>query len=345
MPRFHKILKPLTTTREQDRLEYIAAHVVGPYGVQPLPADASARQYFRIIGTHPPRLLMDVPPSSETIVPFVTIATHLQGLGLSAPKIYAHDPDQGLAVIEDFGRLTFTQLLAANYSEHALYEQAVDLLAALHEMDEACTIALPTYDMGHLSTELEMFTDWFASIYLQKTQAQAFGDAFMSLWNKALAPVAGIRSALVLRDFHVDNLMILPERTGVSRCGLLDFQDALLGAPAYDLVSLTQDARRHVSPAFEGHLIDYYLAQRPQIERGQFLKEYHLLGAHRATKLVGNFERLSRRDGKHGYLAFLPRVMQLLEAELNAAGLWDILALLNADLPNWKNHAPHSPQG
>ncbi|MFQ3348384.1 MAG: aminoglycoside/choline kinase family phosphotransferase [Paracoccaceae bacterium] len=185
-----------------------------------------------------------------------------------------------------------------------------------------------------------MFTQWFAPFHMARVKIDAFVKDFMVLWSEALVDVAQARDALVLRDFHVDNLMILPERMGVQRCGLLDFQDALLGSCVYDLVSLTQDARRHVSPTLEGHLLDFYMSKRPELSRAVFLKEYHLLGAHRATKLFGNFERLSKRDAKHSYLGFLPRVMQLLEVELHAAGLTDILSLMNGYMPEWRGHPP-----
>ncbi|WP_334173918.1 phosphotransferase [Pseudoxanthobacter sp.] len=304
-----------------------------------LPSDASPRRYFRLPGA----LLMDAGAGAADFPPFLAIAAHLKRLGLSAPAILAADAARGLAVIEDFGADTFTRLLAAGRAEAPLYELAVDALAALHTAPQATGIAVPAYDLGPLREELEMFTGWFVPAVAPGLDAGAFADRFLGLWQQKLAGVATVREALVLRDYHVDNLMVVAGRSGVAACGLLDFQDALLGSAAYDLVSLTQDARRDLTPGLEPALVSRYLAARPDLDPAAFTAGYWLLAAHRHTKIAGNFERLSKRDGKHGYLVHIPRVLRLLDRALGEAGLTDIRALMDAHLPGWRRHAPAAP--
>lgn len=320
------------------RREFIAAHFDATPEARALPADASPRQYYRIEVA--PKLLMEVEPGTPDFEAFVLISRHLNALGLSAPRIFSVDFERGLALIEDFGHGTFTRLLAAGRSEEELYGLAVDALIHLHEAPGATRIDVPAYDHGPLFDELSMFTDWFVPQCAPDYDAAVFKDRFLALWKSALAHVAASRDALVLRDYHVDNLMVIEGREGVAACGLLDFQDALIGSAAYDLVSLTQDARRDIDAALEERLIEHYLAGRPGLDRQHFLIEYWLLAAHRHTKILGNFERLSKRDGKHGYLIHLPRVARLLDKALTRAGLDDIRAAMDAALPSWRDHAP-----
>lgn len=331
--------------RAAERRRFVEAAGYDPATIVALPADASPRRYFRLAGAVPPRLVMDVVPGSADFPPFLAIAAHLDALGLSAPRVFAQDLDRGLAVIEDFGSDTFTRLIAAGQPEAPLYELAIDALVALHDAPDGLAIDVPPYDFGPLDEELGMFTGWFVPQAAPAADADAFTKAFMALWHRALADVATRREALVLRDYHVDNLMVIPGRTGVAACGLLDFQDALAGSAAYDLMSLTQDARRDLAPGLEDALVARYLAARPGLDRDRFLADYWLLAAHRHTKIAGNFERLSKRDGKHGYLVHIPRVLRLLDAALDRAGLSDIRALMDDALPGWRAHAPVPPAG
>lgn len=328
--------------RTEERRAFVRAAGFDPERMEALPADASPRRYFRLHGGDVPRLLMDAAPAPDFHA-FLRIARHLTGLGFSAPGIDRADPERGFAIIEDFGDRTYTRLLAEGADERALYELAVDTLAALHDTDGSARIDVPSYDDEPLFLELQMFTDWFAPQVAPGIDVPAFRAAFFGLWDEALAEVKRSRDALVLRDFHVDNLMIVDGRSGVAACGLLDFQDALIGSSAYDLVSLTQDARRDLMPGLEDALVARYLAARPGLDRAAFLREYHLLAAHRHTKIAGNFERLSKRDGKHGYLVHIPRVLRLLDEEMDAAGLTEIRAFLDRTLPGWADWRPTPP--
>ena len=189
--------------------------------------------------------------------------------------------------------------------------------------------------------ELTLFTDWFAPAVRPDLDLPAFRARFLDLWQQALAPVDGRAETVVLRDFHVDNLMLLGERAGVARCGLLDFQDGLPGPCEYDLVSLLQDARRDLSGSLEQEMLAHYLQNAPRAlgTPDAIRLRYHLLGAQRHARILGVFLRLCLRDGKPRYLAFLPRVAAQLQTALEAAGLGAIDAFLAAQLPGWQERA------
>lgn len=303
-----------------------------------LAADASPRRYFR----HPKTpfgscLLMVTEPNAPELEAYLQIATHLNEIGLSAPTVYLSDISSGLALIEDFGNGTFTSLLSAGMDEDVLYETGVDALVWLHQHPKALQIDLPAYDIAPLMQEVRLFADWFAPSMAPGRDLAAFSKTFDALWRDALAGVARRRETLVLRDYHVDNLMLLENRTGAARCGLLDFQDALIGSAAYDVISLTQDARRDISPELERSMLKRYLAAQPELGEDQFLKDYHLLAAQRHTKVAGIFHRLAQRDGKTHYLAHMPRVLRLLDKALQDAGLHDMRALIDRHLPGWNS--------
>ena len=323
-------------TREHQRAAFLARAGYAGASLVALPADASSRRYFRLEGVG--LLLMDSPPHSEPIGPFVQVARHLHGLGLSAPALLQVDEEAGLALIEDFGHDTYTRLLATGYPERELYRLAVDALVALHGSAPGAELA--AYDARQLSDECALFIDWYAPLLIGKEAAQALRESYLQQFADAFADVAQRREALVLRDFHVDNLMLLQGREGVAACGLLDFQDALVGAAAYDLMSLLEDARRDMSEGLRVALLSHYLVQRPELDAARFLEDYRRLAAQRHAKVLGIFVRLAGRDGKHGYLAHLPRTLGLFVRALNAEALAPLREWLDLHLPGWREPLP-----
>lgn len=322
--------------RAQIRAAFIAQAGFAGTQLIALPADASARRYFRLSGAG--LLLMDSPPHSEPIGPFVQVARQLQALGLSAPALVQVDEDAGLALIEDFGHDTYTRLLAAGHSEPALYRLAVDTLAALHRAPSDSDLA--PYDAEQLEHEYALFIDWYVPLLIGKDKALELRDSYLALFSEACRDVAQRREALVLRDFHVDNLMLLEGREGIAACGLLDFQDALIGSAAYDLMSLLEDARRDVPEALRVALLTHYLMQRPVIDAPRFLEDYRCLAAQRHAKVLGIFVRLAGRDGKHGYLAHLPRTLRLFVRALEAETFAPLRAWLDRHVQGWRDELP-----
>ena len=185
--------------------------------------------------------------------------------------------------------------------------------------------------------EVALLPDWFARHAASGTDLPAFAERHQRLWSATLKDVAARREVLVLRDFHVDNLIHLQDRPGAAACGLLDFQDGLIGSAAYDLMSVIQDARRDMPSGLAARLMERYLRQRPGINEACFLSDLNILAAQRHAKVLGIFVRLAVRDGKRQYLAHLPRVARLYSAALDCAGLTEIRALMDEQLPGWRD--------
>ena len=307
--------------------------------LQVFTADASTRCYVRVLGRE--ALLMDDHHDPEGFAAYLRISAHLNGLGLSAPRVLEAEPGDCLALVEDFGDATYARCLAAGQDEAALYRLAADALLHLHHADGGGAIDRPIYDMSVHLDELTIFSEWFAPAVCPGLDVAAFDAEFRRLWAQALAPVADRHETLVLRDFHIDNLMLLEGRDGVARCGLLDFQDAILGPCEYDLVSLLQDARRDLGSGLEQALLSYYCDDAPGALGGAHAirHRYALLGAQRHARILGVFVRLCQRDHKPRYLTFLPRVLGQFRQAMADAGLTDISDFLDTALPGWTETA------
>ena len=304
--------------------DFLARHGWDGARIVPLAGDASFRRYFRVHRGDATAVLMDAPPHLEDSRPFLAVGSTLDALGFSAPQPLAVDLEAGLILLEDFGDARVGPVLAGDPSrERGVYDAAVDILAALHD-HPAGDVA--RYETAELLREARLFPDWYLPA-VGVAEAPGYDTAWAGLWPAVLAgpPV------LTLRDYHADNLMII-DRPGLRGLGLLDFQDALAGHPAYDLVSLLQDVRRVVSPALEAAMLDRYLRSR-RIDADAFCTAYDILGAQRNIKILGVFTRLAVRDGKAAYLDFYPRLWELVTRNLAAPAL--------APVANW--FAAHVP--
>ena len=318
---------------------FLARHGLDRFGLELFEADASPRRYYRVQGEG--MLLMIERHDPQGFAAYLRLSHHLNNLGLSAPRVFGADPAHGVALVEDFGDGTYAACLDSGHDETELYTLAVEALLHLHHDPRGNDVDQPRYDLAVHLTELKIFADWFAPAINPAIDRADFAETFLGLWRTALAPVATRFDTLVLRDFHVDNLMLLPDRSGVSRCGLLDFQDGILGPCEYDLVSLLQDARRDPGPGLESRLLDHYLANAP-VHLGAAEEIYHryaLLGAQRHARILGVFVRLYQRDAKPRYLKFIPRVVKQFQAALADAGLSEISSFLESELPGWADAA------
>lgn len=310
--------------------DFLARHGWEGAEILPLAGDASFRRYFRVHAPGRSAVLMDAPPDKEDIGPFLTIAAELDARGLSAPRALAVDRAQGLLLLEDFGDELVGPVLRRDAApERAIYGDAIRILIVLAR--QAAPRDLPPYDEAVMLREVELFTEWYVPATGLAVDVDGFLAAWRSVWTGVLDHV-GEDPVLVLRDYHADNLLLL-DRPGVKRLGLLDFQDALAGHPAYDLVSLLQDARRDVSAALEEEMLAEYLAAGAWDDPDRFRAHYEILGAQRNTKILGIFTRLWRRDGKQGYLAFQPRVWGYLERNLKHPALAPVARWFDANVP------------
>jgi aminoglycoside/choline kinase family phosphotransferase len=301
--------------------------------IAPLAGDASFRRYFRVTRDNERAVLMDAPPPHEDPRPFIEIAEWLCAQGFNGPRIYAQDLVRGLVLIEDFGIARMREAIDADPTREApLYRSVVALLAGLHRKP---AMALPPYDAEVYHREVALFTEWYCPALGIDVDAEGFSQAWENMFAAVLSDTRP--AVTVLRDYHAENIMLLVGHDGRSALGLLDFQDALVGHPAYDLVSMLQDARRDVSAQLEKDMISYY--NHLALCSLNFIDVYHILGAQRNVKILGIFTRLWKRDNKPHYRAFQSRVWSYLERDLAHPALAPVKEWFDANIPTEKRAA------
>ena len=306
--------------------DFLAAHGWAGARIEPLAGDASFRRYFRVHAGSRQAILMDAPPPHEDPRPFLSVARWLSAKGFAAPAIHAADEVQGLVLLEDFGDARMREAVDADADAALpLYEAAIDVLVALRAHPAE---GLRAYDRAELHREAGLLVDW----YCPAIKLDVDADGYRAAWDEVLGHALSDAPVTVLRDYHAENLMLVGEARTL---GLLDFQDALAGHPAYDLVSLLQDARRDVEPTIEEAMLCRYMAATG--EGDAFLNAYHVLGAQRNAKIVGIFTRLWKRDGKPRYPALCPRVWGYLERDLTFPALAPVARWFDANIPpEWR---------
>lgn len=314
---------------------FLIAHGWGEAQILPLAGDASFRRYFRVVDEDRRAILMDAPPPHEDPRPFLSVARWLAENGFAAPRIHAVDLEHGLVLLEDFGDARMRETVDAEpHRETELYESAVTTLIDLARHEAA---NLPRYDRAAYQREAALLVEWYCPAVGLDVDVAGYAAA----WDEVLAPVLDAGGEVtVLRDYHAENLMLVPGRSDL---GLLDFQDALAGHPAYDLVSLLQDARRDVPEQVEDAMLARYKAATGAGE--DFDTAYWVLGAQRNAKIIGIFTRLWKRDGKPRYPTLCPRVWTYLERDLAQPCLTPVKAWFDANIPADKRGDPVAISG
>ncbi len=370
-PRGTDAATPDLTGRAETREAFLLTHGLAEATREPMAGDASTRAYVRL---HPqggaaPLVLMDAPPAAESaaapadatnaqrialgynavtrlaggrVDAWAAIAAFLRARGLSAPAVVALDAAQGFAVLEDLGSDLFRDRLEAGADAGEVYSQAVDLLIALQAEPPPAILpvpgggewALPTYDALALRMGVDLWLQWWPPLASMKAPPEEARAEWPTLWAPVLARGEAGASVFTHRDYHAENLLWLPERAGAARVGLLDFQDAVCGHPAWDLVSLLQDARRDVPQALEAAMLTRYLAAQPELDAEAFRADYAALGALNALRILGPvFARQIKAFGREKYRAFLPRMWRQLERNLEHPELAGLRAWFDRYVP------------
>jgi aminoglycoside/choline kinase family phosphotransferase len=313
-------------TRDELIAVFLTRAGYAPSDAEPLAQDASFRRYLRIRG-NPPAVLMDAPPP-EDVRPFLRIAAHLHGIGLSVPRIIAANEAAGLVLEEDFGDDLLSTLLDAGAPPEPLFDAAVDALVVLQRT--APPDGLPAWDATAMAaTALGTLFDWWWPARFGSQPSPEARDAVAAALADMLAPLAAESPCLVHRDYFAGNLLWLPRRSGANRVGIIDFQGAALGHPAYDLVSLLQDARRDIPESVQQRAIDRYLAARPELDPDRFRIAYGACAAQRHLRVACQWVRLALRDNRPQYLAYGPRTWRLLDDALRQPAAKPLARVLN----------------
>ncbi|WP_376097965.1 aminoglycoside phosphotransferase family protein [Roseomonas sp. CCTCC AB2023176] len=326
--------------------DFLAAHGYRAATPAPLPGDAGHRRYLRLRGGPHPAILMDgseaaavgLASAEADLRAFVDIAAHLRSLGLSAPEVIAADPPGGLLLLEDLGDDTHAALLDAGADPTPLYLAAIEALAVLHAAPPPPD--LPPWDGAAMSrAAAATFLDWWWPAAFGTAPTPTRRDAFAAAIRDTIAPFEG--TAFVHRDWFPANLMRL-DRPGVCATGILDFQDAAVGHPAYDVVSLLEDARRDVAPEVRDAALDRYLSLRPELDAATFRAAMAAMAAVRHLRVAALWVRLDRRDGKPRYLVHGPRCWRLLDAALQHPATAPLARFLDSEVPRYQRANPRA---
>ncbi len=294
-----------------------------------LAGDASARRYERLFLSGRNAILMDAPPGTgEDVGVFVSIDAHLRGIGLSAPEVIAKDEANGFVLLEDLGDDLYSRILARDpVLERPIYSAAVDVIAAVQS--HAPPAGLTDASAAEWAAAASFALDWYRyAVTGERAESANFVDTLTDL----LSAYADGPRVMILRDYHAENLLWLPHRSGLARVGLLDFQLAQMGQPGYDLVSLCQDARRDVAPETEAFMVARFLDQTGT-RAATFDAAYACLGAQRALRIIGVFARLALVAGKPGYIRLIPRVWGQLQQNLAHPALHPLADICATLLP------------
>ncbi len=305
-----------------------------------LAGDASARRYHRLDQrngqTDATVILVDSPYPDVDVIPFLDIGALLARMRFSVPAVVAAQAHDGLLLLEDFGNDTFSRLLAQGADPEPLYRLAVDVLIALHQRYHPDLLngrALPVFDAALFVEQVMLFADAYMPIALGQPLPTADRAALETAWHQVLPLACAGPQSLMLRDYHVDNLMLLPGRSDLGACGLLDFQGAGLGPVAYDLISLLEDARRDVGADLAAAMVAHYKTAFPDLDDDAFGQSCDVLGAVRHARILGIFMKIATGQGRRTYLAHMPRVWRLLEGRLAKPALAPVRAWFDRHLP------------
>jgi N-acetylmuramate 1-kinase len=320
-------------SRESLIADFLTQNKITDYQIEKVAGDASFRHYFRVKFAHKSDksfIIMDAPPEKEDTKPFCKIADFLLTQNFSAPKIFARDQENGFLLLEDFGDISYHKAMGQGGNEIDLYTNAVDLLVNLGQIEPPQN--LEVYDSQLLLKEVMLFVDWYLPNVAKKTITADQINEFKNIWLDLFSQLSPPKT-LVLRDYHSENLMVIKGKEGIKQIGLLDFQDAVIGCSAYDLVSLLEDVRRDVSKNTQQKMLQHYLEQS-NCNPDQFLIDYQILSLQRNIKIVGIFSRLAFRDHKQNYLDLLPRVFGYIKPRLQDDSLVKIKNFLGQFLSN-----------
>ena len=308
---------------------------INDFKLKPIKSDASFRKYFRVYIKNQKQNLLFVnsPKKTENNLGYLKTTNIFEKMNLSVPKIINFNISKGFFLIEDFGINTYTNSLKNGESEYKLYNLATDILIHINNQSKNLKKKLPQYTNKKLIEEVRLFLEWYWPAVYKSKPKKGVVNEFIKIWNNLLNKNLTKKKVLVHRDFHIDNLFFLKDRKGLKACGLIDFQDAVIGPSSYDLVSLLEDARRNVNKEIIFKMYNKFVKKLSKEQKENFIKEYKILAINRHLKVIGIFTRLYIRDKKKFYLKHIPRLWKLIEYNLNFYSLSELNKWINEFFP------------
>ena len=314
--------------------DFLKSNKIETKNLIPIKNDASFRKYFRV----DKKILMDADPNfGEDVSSFININHLLTDFRLNVPEIYSIDKENGFLLIEDLGENIFSKILNSE-NEEQLYKQAIEVLAEIYKknLEEFSNFSfLEKYSIEKLQDESQLFIEWYLKKYLDiditDTDIQDFKEIISKIFNALNTNF----EKLVLRDYHVDNLILQNSKSGLKKVGILDFQDAVIGSSSYDLISIVEDVRRPISNDLKNKLIKYFI-DLTGYEVNQLEKELAFYSVQRNLKILGIFSRLNLRDNKPRYMLYNDNAWKYIESNLDNPTMINLKIWLRKILPNEK---------
>lgn len=320
-------------TRSQMRNDFIQSSGWANTQSTTVAGDASNRSYERLVNSAGHSVILMNAPSEkgENVRPFVQVLNLLRDNSLAAPKLLEADIENGFLLLEDLGNDLFSRVCKTNPDvETMLYKASIDVLLKLHKIKIPQNIG--PYNLATYVREADLITDWYIPNAMGRDVQDITAKAYQTEISNACNLIQNTAPVLVLRDYHAENLLWLPKRDGLKRVGLLDFQDALIGHPAYDLVSLLEDARRDTTKQLQTDMKEYFI-QNSGVNTEHFNYAYATIGAQRNLKIIGIFARLCVRDAKPQYVDLIPRVWAHLQHDLCHPNLQPLKNWVETNVP------------
>ena len=314
--------------------DFLKSNKIETKNLIPIKNDASFRKYFRV----DKKILMDADPNfGEDVSSFININHLLTDFRLNVPEIYSIDKENGFLLLEDLGENIFSKILNSE-NEEQLYKQAIEVLAEIYKknLEEFSNFSfLEKYSIEKLQDESQLFIEWYLKKYLDiditDTDIQDFKEIISKIFNALNTNF----EKLVLRDYHVDNLILQNSKSGLKKVGILDFQDAVIGSSSYDLISIVEDVRRPISNDLKNKLIKYFI-DLTGYEVNQLEKELAFYSVQRNLKILGIFSRLNLRDNKPRYILYNDNAWKYIESNLDNPTMINLKIWLRKILPNEK---------
>jgi aminoglycoside/choline kinase family phosphotransferase len=304
-----------------------------------LKEDASFRQYWRVRNGDKTSIVMDAAPPFEEVKKFVRDGAIFRQYGLHTPEILAVDEKNGLLLLEDMGNTSFDQAIGKGHNVAELYKDAVDVLIHLHRQPADAARKLPTLDDARLTYLASWIIEWYIPLIQPQTLSRVIREKFFDLWVEAFATMRRVPQHIAHMDYQFHNLMLLPGKNAVERCGILDFQDAVFGPITCDLVLLLENAREDVPKIVQHNCLEQYLKAFPNLDRDAFEASFAIASALNASRILGLFSRLKVRDRKPQYLQHIPRNLKYLEQSLQHPALSKIKEWFDTHMPTEKRLA------